>query len=43
VGNLFLTLLLIFGQAIARSPLPLLETEVAFSVGYMALILFQVR
>ena len=43
VANLFLTLLLIFGQAIQRSSLPKIEAEVAFGAVYAGLILMQVR
>ena len=42
VANLFLTLLLIFGQAIQRSGLPKIEAQVAFGAIYAALILLQV-
>ena len=43
VANLFLTLLLVFGQAIGRSGLPVVLSEIVFSIVYMALILLQVR
>lgn len=42
VANLFLTLLLVFGQAIGRSGLPVVLSEIVFSIVYMALILLQV-